>query len=179
MSCTISRRHSWFRRVSDRFALELVLAVLQQDCRDDPAVGLAQKSVTGYKDVAQQPVSIPIEADQSSFQSYSTCVLTASCGTKLDQCVLAVGNGINADRPVKIQSEVALVVFHIVMWKLGLSNTVKLNGVAQIFALETYFPNAPANTISRCFSRKPFCGLVDLFIFNIVSTLISFILFLR
>merc|ERR1719414_2053973 len=62
-------------------------------------VGLAQGSVTGYKDVstdseqalmsavAQQPVSIAIEADQSSFQSYSSGVLTASCGTKLDHGV--------------------------------------------------------------------------------------------
>merc|ERR1712209_276803 len=47
-------------------------------------VGLSQGSVTGYKDV-----SIDIEADQSSFQSYSSGVLTASCGTKLDHGVLA------------------------------------------------------------------------------------------
>jgi len=46
--------------------------------------------------VAQQPVSIAIEADQASFQLYSSGVLTASCGTRLDHGVLAVGYGTDA-----------------------------------------------------------------------------------
>ena len=41
--------------------------------------------------VAQQPVSIAIETDQSIFQLYSSGALTASCGTRLDHGVLAVG----------------------------------------------------------------------------------------
>lgn len=68
-------------------------------------VGLAQGSVKGFKDVssddtdalmdavAQQPVSIAIEADKSVFQLYKTGVLTGTCGTKLDHGVLAVGYG--------------------------------------------------------------------------------------
>jgi cathepsin L len=37
------------------------------------------------------PVAIGIEADQSSFQFYSSGVLTGTCGTNLDHSVLAVG----------------------------------------------------------------------------------------
>ena len=58
----------------------------------NPSVELAQGSVTGYKGVttvgertlmsavARQHVSAAVEADQSSFQSYRSGVLTASCG---------------------------------------------------------------------------------------------------
>lgn len=44
--------------------------------------------------VAQQPVSVAIEADQSVFQSYTSGVLTSdACGTSLDHGVLVVGYG--------------------------------------------------------------------------------------
>ena len=45
--------------------------------------------------VTQQPVSIAIEANQSLFRSYSSGMLNASCGTKLDHSVL-VGYGSEA-----------------------------------------------------------------------------------
>lgn len=43
--------------------------------------------------VAQQPVSVAVEADQSSFQFYTSGVMTAACGTNLDHGVLVVGYG--------------------------------------------------------------------------------------
>jgi len=66
--------------------------------------GLKSGAVTGYKDVgsneqdlmaalAQQPVSIAIEADKAIFQSYKSGVLSGMCGASLDHGVLAVGYG--------------------------------------------------------------------------------------
>jgi len=43
--------------------------------------------------VTAGPVSVAIEADQSSFQQYTGGVLTASCGSSLDHGVLTVGFG--------------------------------------------------------------------------------------
>lgn len=62
-------------------------------------------TIGGYKDVpansetallsalAQQPVSVAVEADQNNFQFYSGGVMTKACGTNLDHGVLAVGYG--------------------------------------------------------------------------------------
>ncbi len=67
-------------------------------------------TVTGFTDVptdsqtalmtaiVQQPISIAVEADQASFQSYSSGVMTAACGTNLDHGVLAVGYGADAGK---------------------------------------------------------------------------------
>eukprot|EP00435_Cladocopium_sp_Y103_P004137 s4194_g1.t1 len=68
-------------------------------------VGIPDHDVTGYVDVqaddeealmdavAQQPVSVAIEADRRAFQNYQSGVLSKLCGTSLDHGVLVVGYG--------------------------------------------------------------------------------------
>jgi len=70
-------------------------------CKDVTSVS----TISGYKDVQQgsedalmnalnmQPVSIAIEADQSSFQFYKSGVFNGPCGQQLDHGVLLVGSG--------------------------------------------------------------------------------------
>ena len=48
--------------------------------------------------LVDRPVSVAVEADQASFQHYSSGVMTAACGTKLDHGVLAVGYGTQAGK---------------------------------------------------------------------------------
>lgn len=74
-------------------------------CMSNCTVGIPSGDVTGFKDVesqsenalmeavAQQPVSIAIEADKQVFQLYKSGVLNATCGTQLDHGVLLVGYG--------------------------------------------------------------------------------------
>jgi len=69
--------------------------------------GIPKGGVSGYKDVeakdthalmeavAQQPVSVAIEADQTVFQFYKSGVIKDGCGSKLDHGVLVVGYGVD------------------------------------------------------------------------------------
>lgn len=78
----------------------------QLTCRESNCtVGIPQHRITGYYDVpsqdlqalmeavAQQPVSVAIEADQMNFQLYHGGILSKACGSKLDHGVLLVGFG--------------------------------------------------------------------------------------
>jgi C1A family cysteine protease len=49
--------------------------------------------------VAQQPVSVAIQANQLAFQFYSSGILTGTCGKRLDHGVLAVGYGTDGTTP--------------------------------------------------------------------------------
>merc|ERR1712046_427007 len=73
-------------------------------CKSSYTTAIPQGGVTGYKDISSEsalldavantgPVSVAIEADQSSFQLYCGGVMSGSCGTNLDHGVLAVGFG--------------------------------------------------------------------------------------
>mmetsp|Transcript_49429 Transcript_49429/g.110834 ORF Transcript_49429/g.110834 Transcript_49429/m.110834 type:complete len:398 (+) Transcript_49429:81-1274(+) len=68
-------------------------------------VGIPQGGITGYRivpadnetalmnAVAQQPVSVSVEADQKAFQLYKSGILSAECGEKTNHGVLVVGYG--------------------------------------------------------------------------------------
>jgi len=69
------------------------------------SMGLGAGQVTGFKDVKSNsvesmmsalmkgPVSIAVEADKPTFQSYKSGVMTGLCGKNLDHGILAVGYG--------------------------------------------------------------------------------------
>lgn len=78
---------------------------------DTSAISPPKVKISGYEDVpsmdegalmkavANQPVSVAIEADQSGFQLYKSGIFTGPCGTALDHGVLAVGYDTTGDMP--------------------------------------------------------------------------------
>lgn len=79
------------------------------NCLDSSCTIDSKLKLTSYTDVqtnsdsalmsaiAQQPVSVAIQANQPAFQSYKSGVLTGTCGANLDHGVLAVGYGTYTD----------------------------------------------------------------------------------
>ncbi len=71
---------------------------LQKSCNNQPNTDVIKfVDITVNSDeammtaIAQQPVSIAIEADQRAFQLYSSGIFTATCGTNIDHGVGLVG----------------------------------------------------------------------------------------
>merc|ERR1712063_20512 len=81
-------------------------------CRSSFTTGIPRGGVTGYKSASSAsaltsalqngPVSVAIEADQSTFQQYTGGTITSGCGTSLGHGVLAVG--INSDGSIKVKN---------------------------------------------------------------------------
>ena len=78
----------------------------QGSCKYSSSRGLFGTTGNGYVNVAknsnsalrqaiaQQPVSVAIQASSSTFRYYNSGIITSSnCGTSLDHAVLAVGYG--------------------------------------------------------------------------------------
>jgi hypothetical protein len=98
----------WAFRYAQSNAIELEVdypyKAVDQTCTSDASLGKVNATsharVPGYS-VAQmkaaidrQPISVTVEADQMTFQSYKSGVLMTGCGTSLDHAVLAVGYGV-------------------------------------------------------------------------------------
>ena len=78
------------------------------DCQMSSCTNVAGSAVTSFTDVtanseaaletavAQQPVSVAIDAGGLAFQSYKSGVFTGSCGTSLNHGVLAAGYGVDS-----------------------------------------------------------------------------------
>merc|ERR1712094_126341 len=81
-------------------------------CKSSYTAAIPEGGVTGYKDISIEsdllfavantgPISVAIEADQSSFQLYSGGVLSGNSGKNLDHGVLAVGFGTSGGKDLE------------------------------------------------------------------------------
>jgi hypothetical protein len=76
---------------------------IQDSCTKDVAVtpttftDVAESDEDLMDALAQQPVSVAIQANQPAFQFYKSGVMTGKCGDRLDHGVLAVGYGTYSD----------------------------------------------------------------------------------
>jgi len=100
---TYAEKHAMV--TEDSYKYEAKSGTFKHCNADKGTTAIPDGGVTGYKlvdhsedalkqAIAQQPVSVAIEADQMVFQHYKSGVLDgSSCGAQLDHAVLAVGYG--------------------------------------------------------------------------------------
>jgi C1A family cysteine protease len=88
-----------YKAVNGNCAQETPTTVQPSAFKTTGVQAISQQSVDALKGALEMgPVSVAIQADEKTFQSYKSGVFDAECGTQLDHAVLLVGYGVEDDK---------------------------------------------------------------------------------